>query len=168
MSDGQKNYRVVCGAPNVVEGSVVALALPGVCLPNGMQLRENKIRGVTSQGMLCSQKELGLGEDADGIWLLDPGVPVGVPLDRALDLEDTILDVSITPNRGDCLSIIGIAREASAIAGSTLRYPPSSVVESGPPVDTLASVAIEDPVRCPRYTARVIRGIKVGPSPGHG
>ncbi|MEN6484219.1 MAG: phenylalanine--tRNA ligase subunit beta [Syntrophobacteraceae bacterium] len=165
ISDGRKSYRVVCGAPNVQEGKIVALALPGTRLPNGMTLEETRIRGELSQGMLCSQKELGLGEDASGIWLLDTETPVGVALEKALDIDDTIIDVSITPNRGDCLSMIGIAREVSAICGTPLRYPPVNVLENGPPVETLASVTIEDPVRCPRYAARVVRGITVGPSP---
>ncbi len=165
VSDGQKVYQVVCGAPNVKEGIVAPLALPGTQMPNGMTLQETKLRGELSQGMLCSQKELGLGEDAGGIWYLPDDLPLGVPLSKALDIEDTIVEVSITPNRGDCLSMLGIAREVSAICGTPLRYPDSSVQEKGPRIENLASVTIDDPVGCPRYAARVVEGITIGPSP---
>ena len=165
VSDGSRSYQVVCGAPNVREGIVAPLALPGAELASGLTLRESQIRGELSQGMLCSQKELGLGEDESGIWLLPPETSVGVSIDKALGLEDVILEVSITPNRGDCLSILGIAREVAAICGVPLRYPAVSVEEGGPPIETLSSVTVNDPVGCPRYAARIIRGVTIGPSP---
>jgi phenylalanyl-tRNA synthetase beta chain len=165
VSDGEKEYQVVCGAPNVRAGVVAPLALPGTEMPNGMVLREARLRGEVSQGMLCSQKELGLGEDASGIWLLPETITLGIPLSRALDIEDTIIEVSITPNRGDCLSILGIAREVAAICGAPLRYPSVVLEEKGPAIDGRASVVIEDPVGCPRYAARLVEGITIGPSP---
>ena len=165
VTDGRKTYRVVCGAPNLEEGSIVPLALAGAELPSGVTLSETQIRGEVSQGMLCSQKELGLGEDASGIWLLPPGTPVGVFLSQALGIEDELLEVSITPNRGDCLSIVGIAREVSAQCGSPLRYPDFSIRETGPSVESLTSVTVDDVIGCPRYAARVVRGITVGPTP---
>jgi len=165
VSDGTKTYRVVCGAPNVQEGSIVPLALVGARLASGITIEEAVIRGEASQGMLCSQKELGTGEDAGGIWLLPPETPVGAPLAAALGMEDVILEVGITPNRGDCLSILGIAREVAAISNSSLRYPAISVHETGPNVDTLSSVTVDDPVGCPRYAARIVEGVTVGPSP---
>lgn len=164
--DGNRTYSVVCGAPNVRDGAVVALALPGAELPGGMDLGETTIRGELSQGMLCSMKELEMGEDAAGIWLLPPDTPLGIPIDKAARVDDTIIEVSVTPNRGDCLSVIGIAREIAAITGRPLQYPRITLQETGPPVSSLSSVTIEDPDGCPRYAARIVEGIKVGPSPG--
>jgi phenylalanyl-tRNA synthetase beta chain len=166
VSDGSRNYQVVCGAPNVEEGAIAPLALAGAKLASGITLKESRIRGELSQGMLCSQKELGAGEDESGIWLLPRDTPVGMAVDKALGLEDVILDIGVTPNRSDCLCILGVAREVAAICGSPLRYPDASVEESGPPIESLSSVTIDDPVGCPRYAARVIQGVTIGPSPG--
>ncbi len=163
--DGKREYRIVCGAPNTVEGIVVPLVLPGTVLPNGNEIGEAVIRGEKSQGMLTSQKELELGEDASGLWVLPDDTPLGVPLDKALGIEDTILEVAITPNRGDCLSIIGIAREVSALYKVPLRYPEIRLVENGPSVEEVARVDIEDTEKCPRYTARVLFDVTIGPSP---
>ncbi|MGV8075364.1 MAG: phenylalanine--tRNA ligase subunit beta [Syntrophobacteraceae bacterium] len=165
VSDGRNVYKIVCGAPNVEEGRIAPLALPGARVANGMTIQESRIRGEHSQGMLCSEIELGIGEDASGIKLLPADTPIGVPLREALKIDDVVLDIGVTPNRGDCLSAVGIAREIAAICGQPMRYPALIVAESGPPVDTLASVAIEDPAGCPRYAARVIEGVAVGPSP---
>lgn len=158
-------YRVVCGATNVTAGAVVPLALAGAELPGGMTIQETHIRGEHSQGMLCSQRELGLGEDCSGIWILPPETPVGLPLSKALQLEDHLLEVAVTPNRGDCLSILGIAREVAAIEGRPLKVPKVQVVEDGPAVETLSSISVLDTELCPRYAARIIEGITVGPSP---
>jgi phenylalanyl-tRNA synthetase beta chain len=115
--------------------------------------------------MLCSQKELGLGEEESGIWILPPDTEVGLPLAEALKIDDVVLDVSITPNRGDCLSTIGIAREVAAICNSSLHYPVVSLTEEGPPIESLTSVIVDDPIGCPRYAARVVEGITIAPSP---
>ncbi|MGQ9668560.1 MAG: phenylalanine--tRNA ligase subunit beta [Desulfosoma sp.] len=165
VHDGHQERRVVCGAPNVAEGQRVPLALPGTVLPSGMPIQEATIRGQVSQGMLCSQKELQLGEDASGIWILPQETPIGLSLADALDLDDVRLDVAITPNRGDCLSMVGMAREAAAICGTSVRYPVIDVKETGPRIETLASVTVEDPVGCPRYAARLIEGVTIGASP---
>lgn len=165
VSDNRTTYRVVCGAPNLQIGSVVPLALPGTKLANGMVLQESQIRGELSQGMLCSEKELGVGEDASGIWLLPPDTAVGISISEFLGRDDIILEISVTPNRSDCLSIIGIAREVSAICGSPLRYPEITLQETGPDIIALSSVTIDDPIGCPRYAARLLQGVKVGPSP---
>ncbi len=165
MSTGTQTYRVVCGAPNVVASAVVPLALAGAKLPSGISIQETSVRGQYSQGMLCSQRELGLGDDAGGIWLLPPGTRVGVLLAEALGINDTVLDVAVTPNRPDCLSVVGIAREVAAICGKQLQYPVSTCNETGPPVETLGAVAIDDPVGCPRYAARIVDGVRIGPSP---
>lgn len=164
-TDGKREYRIVCGAPNVQEGITVPLILPGVVLPNGMEIMEAIIRDEKSEGMLASQKELNLGDDASGLWILPNDISLGIPLDEALGIEDTILDVSITPNRGDCLSVIGIAREVAAIYGKQVKYPAMTLPEEGPPVTNVARVDIEDPEKCPRYTARVLFDVTIGPSP---
>jgi phenylalanyl-tRNA synthetase beta chain len=165
VSTGNRSYRVVCGAPNVTEAAVVALALPGATLPTGTSIAESSIRGERSQGMLCSRRELGLGEDASGIWLLPPDTRVGVPLADALGIDDTVMDISITPNRSDCLSVVGIAREVAAICGLGLHYPTVICDETGPRADSLGGVTIDDPMGCPRYAARILEGVRIGPSP---
>lgn len=165
VHDGRTERRVVCGAPNVAPGQCVPLALSGTTLPSGLTLQEATIRGEVSQGMICSQKELNLGEDASGIWVLPDDAPVGMSLGAYLGVDDVRLDVSVTPNRGDCLSMVGMAREAAAICGTSVRYPVIAFEETGPPIESLASVTLEDPVGCPRYAARLIQGVTVGPSP---
>ena len=165
VTDGREAFQVVCGAPNVRAGLVVPLALPGARLPSGVTLKEARIRGQLSKGMLCSQRELDLGEDASGIWILPSEAPLGIPLAEALDLEDVALELGVTPNRGDCLSMLGVAREVAAICRTRLNHPPLEVEEEGPPVETLSSVEIQDPQGCPRYAARVVEGVRIGPSP---
>lgn len=156
--------RIVCGAPNARPGAIAPLALPGAELSGGT-VREIEVRGELSKGMLCSEKELGLGEDHSGIWILPEDTPVGVPFDEALGIKDLIMEIGVTPNRGDCLSVVGIAREVAALCKTTLRYPSTSVVQTGPPIDTLTSVTVDDPQGCPRYTARLIQDVCIGPSP---
>lgn len=165
VSDNRRIYRVVCGAPNLQIGSIVPLALPGARLAGGATLEEAEIRGEISQGMLCSQKELGVGDDAGGIWLLAPDTPVGISISEVMGKHDVLLDIGITPNRGDCLSILGIAREVSAICGSPLRYPDISPSENNVDVNSLSSVTVVDPIGCPRYAARIVEGVEIGPSP---
>ncbi|MCK8602544.1 phenylalanine--tRNA ligase subunit beta [Desulfoferrobacter suflitae] len=165
VADDQRTYRVVCGAPNLQVGKVVPLALPGARLADGEILKAVEIRGEMSQGMLCSQRELGLGDDADGVWLLAPDTPVGIPVAQVMGDGDVIIDIGITPNRGDCLSIIGIAREISAICGSPLRYPDIALSEGDADIGSLSSVTVDDPVGCPRYAARIVQGVKISGSP---
>ena len=156
---------VVCGAPNVAEGQMVPLALDGAFLADGTEVSSAEIHGVFSQGMLCSEKELGLGEDSSGIMVLDSDLSPGTPLAEALELDDVVLDIGITPNRGDCLSLVGIAREVAALFGLPWSLSPTSLKETGPPVETLTSVIIEDPDLCPRYAARVVQNVTIKPSP---
>ncbi|MHC1741466.1 MAG: phenylalanine--tRNA ligase subunit beta [Syntrophobacteraceae bacterium] len=163
--DGATTHRVVCGAPNVAVDQIVPLALPGARLPSGMTIQTTQIRGQVSGGMLCSQIELGLGDDASGIWVLGSDTPIGARLSTALGLDAVRIEIGVTPNRGDCLSHIGVAREVSAICQQPVRYPDCSMQETGPAVSSLAAVAIDDPVGCPRYSARVIEGVRIGPSP---
>ncbi len=162
---GDRAVSVVCGAPNVAEGMLSPLARPGTVLPDGTVIQASVIRGETSEGMLCSEIELGLGEDASGIMALDPGLTPGENLKQALGLSDPVLDLELTPNRPDCLSIIGIAREVRAIQNGELKPPPAEISDRGRDIDGLTSVTIEAPDLCPRYTARVCVDVAVGPSP---
>lgn len=165
VSDGERRYAVVCGAPNVRAGAKAPLARIGASLPGGMTIKKSKIRGEVSEGMLCSERELGLAKESDGIYLLPDSLPTGRSIVEALGLDDVILEVAVTPNRPDALSILGLAREVSALFGLPLRLPPLDVAESAEPIGSFARVDVKDPVLCPRYTARVIRGVSVGPSP---
>lgn len=159
--------QIVCGAPNVDRGQRVPVALPGASLPVGLDIAETKLRGVASGGMICSERELGLSEGHEGILVLTGAAAEatpGTPLAKALKVP-TILDLSVTPNRGDCLSAIGLAREIAALLGKELREPEFSVKEGPEPVAKAAAVEVLDAALCPRYCARVIEGVHVGPSP---
>jgi phenylalanyl-tRNA synthetase beta chain len=163
--DGRDELPVVCGAPNVAAGQKVCLARAGAVLADGTKLKKAKIRGVESSGMLCAEDELGLSARHEGLLVLDPALPAGAPLAGVLPPPETVLDIEITWNRPDCLSIIGIAREFSALLGRPVRLPDVDFPENGPDVNTLAAVRVEAPALCPRYTARVLTGVKDGPSP---
>ncbi|MDA1000195.1 MAG: phenylalanine--tRNA ligase subunit beta, partial [bacterium] len=166
VHDGLRERRVVCGAPNVAAGQRIVLARPGVRLPDGQQIKEAKIRGETSEGMICSARELEIGEDHGGILVLEGAPPVGSSAAAALGLDTSVFEIGITPNRADCLSVLGVAREAAAILGRPLRIPELAVAEEGADsAEKLCAVEIRDADKCPRYIARVIRGVKIGPSP---
>jgi len=165
LATGDNTYPVVCGAGNVSPGDVVPLAKVGATMPGGYTIRSSKIRGEVSEGMLCSEQELGIGDDAAGIMILPDNLTIGLDLAEALDLKDTVLDISITPNRSDCLSIIGIAREVSAITGSKLKYPDSTVQENEEDINRITSVEILDTDLCPRYSGRIIKNVTIKPSP---
>lgn len=165
VSTGEKTYPVVCGAPNVRSGMLSAFAQVGAVIPGGYTIKSTKLRGELSEGMLCSEEELGIGEDADGIMNLPEDLNPGEDLASALKLHDTVFDIGITPNRSDCLSMVGIAREAAAITGRRFRYPEIKFAENEQDIAALTSVDILDPDLCPRYTARMIRNVKIGPSP---
>ena len=165
VDTGQKPLALVTGAPNVAVGQKLPVALIGSVLPNGQVIEAVSFQGVTSYGMLCSEQELELGDDASGIMILPLDTPVGMPLTDALGLDDPIIDLEIYPNRPDCLSVLGIAREVAAITGKSLRLPTIKVMEAGSPIEDLTSVTVEDMKLCPFYSARVIRNIQVGPSP---
>jgi phenylalanyl-tRNA synthetase beta chain len=163
---GGRNLSVVCGAPNVAQGQLAPLALPGTELPGGGRLQEGLIRGELSEGMLCSQAELELGPDAGGIMVLAAGTAQpGTPLNRALNLSDPVLEIGLTPNRPDCLSILGVAREVAAIQKTPLRLPDPPPAAPGNATAQQAAVTIEAPEHCSRYAARLLHGITVGPSP---
>lgn len=169
--NGNEDVEVVCGAPNVAEGQTIAYAAIGAVLRDAYsddpdakkRLKKSKIRGVESQGMVCSERELGLSDEHEGILELDTDAAPGTPLGDVLG--DIILEAELTPNRPDCLGLVGIAREVAVLTGQELRQPPAEYQESTPEVSSLASVRIDDPDLCPRYTGTVIRGVNIGPSP---
>jgi phenylalanyl-tRNA synthetase beta chain len=161
----QESFSIVCGATNIKAGQRVPLALVGARLPNGVEIKRSKIRGVLSEGMLCSAIELGLGQEASGIMILSPEVPLGAGLGDALGLKDTVLDISVTPNRPDCLCVIGVAREIAALTRQNMKYPLLSLTDRGEEIHQKTSVTILDQDLCPRYVARMIEGVKIGPSP---
>lgn len=162
---GGSTVPIVCGAPNVRPDLLVPVAEPGTLFPDGTVLNKSVIRGVASEGMICSEVELALGEDHSGIIELSPDAEVGSPLNRALGLMDPTIDIDLTPNRPDCLSILGIAREIAAIQGSPLKYPDYHHPDKGSAIHDQASVTIDAPDLCPRYAARLLKNIKVGSSP---
>ncbi len=165
---GTKQVTVVCGAPNIGLGQKVVFASTGAQLIDGhtgkaMTLKPAKIRGVMSEGMVCSEKELGISDSHEGIMVLPSEAPTGTPLGEYLG--DTILDLDITPNRPDCLSVIGIAREIAALTDHGLHSLEITYEETEDSIDALVSVAIVEPNLCPRYCASLITGVNVGPSP---
>ncbi len=156
---------VVCGAPNVAGGQKIAIALPGTRLPDGTKLSRAKIRGVVSNGMICSSRELGLGDEHAGILVLPPDAPVGAPLPAVLGAAGGVLELGITPNRGDAASLLGVAREVHALFGGEIRLPATEVRERGERADASVRIRIEAPDACHRYVGRVVRGVRVGESP---
>jgi|LSQX01.1.fsa_nt_gb phenylalanyl-tRNA synthetase beta chain len=162
---GGELLSIVCGAPNVAAGQTVPVALPGAKLPSGHVIDAIVLQGVPSQGMICSEAELGLGDDAGGIMVLPSHLPVGEPLTKALPLEDVVLDVEVYPNRPDLLSMVGIAREVVALTDVSLQLPQIDITEAGPAIEGQVDIEVEDHDLCPRYTARLLTNCQVGPSP---
>jgi phenylalanyl-tRNA synthetase beta chain len=165
VNTGDHELDVVCGAPNVKKGMLAPLALPGTIFPNGKTLENSVIRGIKSEGMLCSENELALGNNTEGLMELPGNVQPGTPLARALSLSDHVMEIGLTPNRPDCLSILGIAREIAAIENTTLKYPEFSINDTSNDIFHATSVTIDAPEHCPRYSARLVENITVGPSP---
>ncbi len=166
VSTGRERFAVVCGAPNAAVGVRAAFAPPGATLPGGRAIGRATIRGTVSEGMLCSERELGLGEEHEaGLLVVGPDAPVGADLVAHLGLDDSVLDIEITPNRPDCLSVVGVARELGALTGATFRWPDIGLKETGEPAADLARVRVEAPELAPRYTIRVISDLRIGPSP---
>ncbi|MFC1927458.1 phenylalanine--tRNA ligase subunit beta [Chloroflexota bacterium] len=166
---GTGQVTTVCGAPNISVGQRVTFARVGACLMDphtgkAAVLKPAKIRGVASEGMVCSEKELGISENHEGILILPPEAPIGVA--ASAYLGDVVFDLDITPNRPDCLSVLGIAREIAALTGESLRLPQVDYEETEKSIDSLASVDVVNPDLCPRYCAGLVTGIKIGPSPG--
>jgi phenylalanyl-tRNA synthetase beta chain len=160
-----KAVAVVCGAPNVTVGLRTALALPGATLPGGRTVKAARIHGVRSDGMLCSEKELGLGDDHHGILELPRDAPLGADLASYLGLDDHVLDIEITPNRPDVLAVVGVAREVAALTGAPFRALQLAVKEGEADAASLCRIEIQAPDLCPRFCARLITGLTVRPSP---
>ena len=165
VNDGSEILTIVCGAQNFKAGDKVALAKIGATLPGDFKIKRSKIRGEESFGMLCSEKELALATESAGIMVLPESFQLGTPIFDALGTKDTIFEIGLTPNRADCLSVVGVAREIAAKLGKKVHYPGHEVVETGAPIGAIASVTIESPELCPRYTARHISGCTLAPSP---
>ena len=154
---GERALGIVCGAANVAAGLKVPVALAGAHLPGGMRIETSKLRGVVSEGMLCSAKELGLAENAEGLMVLSADLTPGTDVRAALVLDDVSIELGLTPNRGDCLSIAGIAREVAAINGLSVHEP--QIVPVAPAVDAVVPVHVDHAAACPRYLARVIKEV---------
>ena len=158
--------QIVCGAQNFNEGDHIVTAMIGAELPGDIKIKKGKLRGVVSMGMNCSARELGLSADHEGIMILPEDAPIGIPFAQYVGTSDTVLDCEITPNRADCLSMIGIAREVGAIYDRDFHVDlPAVAAESGAPTAETVSVELIDEGLCDRYVARVVRDVKVGPSP---
>ena len=157
--------QIVCGAPNVAAGQIVAVAGAGAIMPDGTKLKRAKLRGVESNGMILAEDEVGIGPDHDGIMVLDPSLKIGTPLADVLPIATDVLELEITPNRPDCLSVYGVAREVHAATGAPLSPPPWAADPGGPGDVPGVRIEVEDPELCPRFTARLFEDVKIGPSP---
>ncbi|SUZ50599.1 uncharacterized protein METZ01_LOCUS3453, partial [marine metagenome] len=164
--DGE-NHSIVCGAPNVKSGIYVPVAKVGATLNNGdFKIKQAKLRGVESHGMICSERELSISDEHEGIMILDTEADLGTPIEEILTFkEDTLFEIDLTPNRGDCLSHLGVARELGINAEVDIKRRAVDVAESENPTSNEIKIDIADKDACPRYVARVIKGVKVGPSP---
>jgi phenylalanyl-tRNA synthetase beta chain len=168
---GDEVLQIICGAPNVAAGQKVAVAKPGARLPGGLKIKKAKLRGETSNGMICSLQELGIDpkfvqkEFEDGIYVFSEEVEIGANAIELLNLDDTILEFELTPNRSDCLSMLGVAYEVAAILGEDIRLPNVDVTTSDEKVENYVSVSVEDASLNPYYGAFIVRNVKVGPSP---
>ncbi len=170
----EEPLQIVCGAPNIAADIKVPVATVGAVLPSadgGFKIKKSKLRGVVSCGMCCSRRELGQGNDHDGIWVLPEDAPTGMAFSEYLGQGDIVLDLEITPNRPDCLSVVGLAREIGAMYQTPVAFPLQADAAkldgftAGEPVADSVQLTITDPDRCQRYTARIIEGVQVGPSP---
>ncbi len=171
VDSGKEELTVVCGAPNVRPGIKVPLALVGAVLPGGIEIGIADKGGITSYGMLCSETELSLpqglalADSEGGIFILPEDFTVGEDIVTALKLDDAILEFELTPNRADCLSVVNIAREVAAITGAPLTLPEIILPPAVKDIRSMMSVEVEDDFLCPRFTGKIIEGVKIGPSP---
>ena len=164
--DGKTELQVICGASNVDAGQKVVFAPIGTLIPNGeFEIKKAKIRGVESYGMICAEDELLLSDDHSGIMVLDDKLEAGEKITDALNLNDVLFEIAITPNRPDALSHIGVARDLAAIFNRDLKMPEIKLLEIGDNIDSLASVTIEDKINCPRYVAKVVNNVNIKESP---
>ncbi|HUJ70454.1 MAG TPA: phenylalanine--tRNA ligase subunit beta, partial [Syntrophorhabdales bacterium] len=164
VDTGKEILPIVCGAPNVAKGLKVPVAVPGARLADNSAIAKRELRGVESFGMLCSEKELGLSDDHSGIFILPDDAAIGHSLATILEIQDTVLDVNVPPNRGDLQSILGIAREAAAIFNLKLTLPSFNLSETED-LDNLIDLVVHDRQACPRYVLRLIKDISIVPAP---
>ena len=168
---GDETLQIICGAPNIAKGQKVAVAKPGAVLPGNFKIKKAKLRGIESNGMICSLQELGLQEAyipkdvADGIFVFPSDVKVGEPVEGLLHLDDAVLEFDLTPNRADCLSMLGVAYEVAAILNKPLNLPEETVDMADKNAGDAVTVTVEDKELCPYYGAFVIENVKIGPSP---
>jgi phenylalanyl-tRNA synthetase beta chain len=166
VNDGKEDLQIICGAPNVESGQKIVLAEVGSVIPNGtFELKKAKIRGIESNGMICSEAELNISDNHDGIMILDNGLKPGTLFSEALGMNDVIMEVAITPNRSDALSHIGIARDLAAIFNRKLKIPKIKLKETAEKINNAASIIIDDDINCPRYSAKTVKNIEVKESP---
>lgn len=164
VNDGQNTHQIVCGASNARAGLVAPLARVGATLDEGFKIKQAKLRGVESAGMLCGADELGLSEERDGLMELPADAPLGTNLREYLDLDDAIIEIDLTPNRGDCFGLRGIAREVGVLTQTAVTEPAIEPVAAT--TDSQVSIQLQDPEGCPRYLGRVIEGVDLSrPSP---
>ena len=163
---GAKEFSIICGAPNVDKDQKVVVGLVGATVPSaGFKLEKRKIRDHYSEGMICSKSELNLGEEHSGIWVLPDDAPLGKPIIEYLNLDDLILDISLTPNKSDCASHLGVARELAAVLKNKIKLPKLKIPASKKNISDCISVNVFNDSLCPRYAIRTINGIKNGESP---
>ncbi|MEV5026040.1 phenylalanine--tRNA ligase subunit beta [Paenibacillus sp. LPE1-1-1.1] len=166
-----EELQIVCGAKNVDAGQLVPVAVIGAVLPGDFKIKRAKLRGVESQGMICSAKELGLNEkllpkeQQEGILVLPAATKIGTPIGEVLGIDDEVLELDLTPNRSDCLSMLGVAYEIGALTGREVRLPSANINHTTVRADSLVSVSISAPEHCSHYSARYIKGVKIGESP---
>ncbi|MDD4052366.1 MAG: phenylalanine--tRNA ligase subunit beta [candidate division Zixibacteria bacterium] len=165
VNTGDASHTVICGAPNCAVGQKVVLALPGANLKGELAVKPITMRGVKSAGMICAEDELGISADHAGIMVLDPDAPIGQPAFEYLGLDDPVFNLEITPNRPDCLSAIGVARELAVLAGRPYAPKIDPLHEGSRAASDFIKITIADSQACPRYAARIITGLKIGPSP---
>ncbi|RKX22550.1 MAG: phenylalanine--tRNA ligase subunit beta, partial [Candidatus Zixiibacteriota bacterium] len=162
---GSETQEVICGAPNVAVGQKAPVALLGAKLAGGVEIKKTRIRGVESSAMICAEDELGISDDHTGIMVLDPAAVPGTPLAEYLDYDDYVMVFELTPNRADSMSAIGIARDLAALASTKVIYPEFKLNTVSEKASEHINVRIDDPEACRRFTARIIRNVKIGPSP---
>ena len=162
---GPRTVQVACGAPNIKKDMIAPCVMPGSSLPHGTVVEKSVIYGKMSEGMLCSEAELGLGDKSDGVMELGKNHSIGETLKKSLELSDLVIEIDLTPNRPDCLSIIGIAREVAALQKTKVAYPKIPPSESFDNIVDYTSVTIIDPELCPRYAASLVFDVVVAPSP---
>jgi phenylalanyl-tRNA synthetase beta chain len=172
LNIGRETITLVTGATNISQGNVVPVALAGAKLPNGVAITATDFRGVQSQGMLCSADELNIDskilppEQREGIYILPDDTPLGADIRTVLGLDDVVLEFELTPNRADCFSVLGLAREIAVLTGGSLTKPMLNLREEGRgKAVSLATITIENSSQCPRFAGRVLQDIKIGPSP---